>query len=175
MPDQGEEFLRHAKATHQDAMNLLRRETEIPMTTVLSPEAREDAMKVAKDVWIESMKLLGDKDKVIRSDPTKAKNNLIIEGKRKMDATIFKGADLGMTRYSFEYDGDAQHSTQELWHFYPDHVQKTIRHSSQKSDTGEFLPPRGLATEKVEADKEELSSLLQDIRSSVEFKPSFPL
>lgn len=167
----GEGLLKKAKQLELTARMMMERELETPVTQPLTPEAREDAMKVGKEVWTESMRLLGDKDEVVRVDPQGIKGNLIIAGKRAVDKTIFRGADLGISRYTFEYHPEAQSrdSTQELWHFYPDHVLKTIRHESE-AYSGEPLPPKGLATKKVEADRDDLSALLSDIKGSAEFK-----
>lgn len=175
MVDKSEgEILRKAEDKLLEAKNSIRRTAETPLTQTLTPEAREDASKVAKNVWVESMKLLGDKDSTVRADPANTKCNLTINSKSTVEKTMFRGADLGISRYSYEYDtkNRIQYITQELWHFYPDHVQKTIRHKTQTFE-GETLAPRGLAIEKIEADRDELTSLLADVKSSVEFKPKY--
>jgi len=167
------DILQRAQEMDLDSRNAVRRETETPMTQVLSPEAREDAQKVAKEVVAETDKLLERKDEVIRADPEHIKGNLMIAGKNAVDRTIFQGASLGISRYTFDYHPDTQsrNTTQELWHFYPDHVMKTIRHSSE-TYAGVRLAPKGLATEKIEANKDELQVLLNDIKTSVPYTPN---
>ncbi len=128
--------------------------------------------KFAREVWVESMRLLGDKQEVVRVDPNGVNGNLIISGKEKVGKTIFEGADIGLSIYTFDYHPEEQSrdTTAELWHFYPDHVMKTIRHSSS-TFSDEPLQPKGLATEKIEADRDDLQALLVDIRASVPFVP----
>lgn len=169
-----EEIIKNAQDKLLEAKNAVRKIQETPLTQALTPEAREDATKVAREVWVASMKLLGDKDYVVRADPTKVKGNLTIYSKNSVEQTTFAGADLGMSRYSYDNDtaNQIQYITQELWHFYPDHVQKTIRHHTQTFD-GETLAPRGLAIEKIETNRDELANLLADIKSSIQFKPKY--
>lgn len=172
MDETGEGMLKKAQEMLLNAKNSSRRETETPMTQALSPEAREDALKVAEEIRAEANKLLRDQEKVVRVDPNKIKGNLIISGKALTDKTIFQGADLGMSRYTFDYHPETQSQdiTQELWHFYPDHVLKTVRHSSE-TYSGQQLKPKGLATEKTEADRDDLQTLLGDIKTSAPFVP----
>jgi hypothetical protein len=62
-PTGGNGFQSHEIA----ARNLIRRERETPVIR-LTPEAREDALKVAKEVCKEGMRLLAGKWKVVRKD-----------------------------------------------------------------------------------------------------------
>jgi hypothetical protein len=43
-------------------------------------------------------------DEIVRKDPDGKKGNLIIWGKSQVEKTIFEGADLGMTSYTYEDD-----------------------------------------------------------------------
>ena len=78
MPDESGEILRMTKESLQHAKNSMRREMEAPITP-LAPEAREDAQKVSRELWVEGMKLLGGKDKNVRRDSQD--RALIINGK----------------------------------------------------------------------------------------------
>jgi FtsZ-binding cell division protein ZapB len=63
MPDKCEEILKQAQDTLTNAKAAHRRELETLITQPLTPEAREDAMKVTKEIWQESMRLLNGKTK----------------------------------------------------------------------------------------------------------------
>lgn len=129
-------------------------------------------MKVAAQLREEAKRLMGEEIELVRVDPEGKKGNLLLAGKEVMDRTIFKGADLSIDRYTFENEGEGVRAiTQELWTFYPDHVLKTIRREREKSWTWERLAPKGLATEKVEADRDDLGVLLTDLKMSAPFEP----
>ena len=166
MPDEAGELLRKAEEMLTDAKHGLRREMEAPIAR-LTPEAREDAIKVAKEIWVESMRLLGGKDENVRRDSNG--DALILESKKKLDNTIFEGADLGINRYHYEYENNVTYYKHELYTFYPDHVLKTTRNSSRHNE-GKKLAPRGLATEKHEANRDELRELLEVVKNSTQFK-----
>lgn len=167
----GEDHLEKSKEMLLAAKNAIRLETETPMTQVLSPEAREDALKVAEQIKTKAAELLAEKDRVIRVDPTKAKGNIEIMSKKGLEGTIFEGAELGASRYTFKNHPDgSQDSIQELWHLFPDHAMKTIRNESE-SGSGRVLAPKGLAIEKIEADRDELGALLADIEASAPYVP----
>lgn len=160
MADKSEKILQNAK-------NDRRRKLEIPIS-YLTPEAREDAQKVAKQVWIEGMKLLAGKDKSVRLDPQG--NPLIIEGKKWIGGAIFEGADLQISRYSHQHSGELTHTHSELYHFYPNCVLKTTDNQSTiltKSGRMAGGAPKELTTEKHEANRDELTELLEATRKSV--------
>ncbi|MDO8620885.1 MAG: hypothetical protein Q7R31_01250 [Candidatus Levybacteria bacterium] len=146
--------------------SIYRKEMEAPVTRFLTPEAREDAMKVAKEIWIKSMRLLGDKDKDVRRDFKD--EPLFLEGKKKLENTWFRGADLGIDRYHFKYDGKViTHSRQELYIFYLDHVVKITRNMQY---INEGKNSRGLTIEEHEANRDELINLLDVVQNSTQFK-----
>ena len=166
-----DDLLKKAKQLKMHGVEMSKQEQETPVSILLSPEAREDAQKVAKDVISESRKLLAGKDQVVRTGSDATKGNLIIEDKNPMEGTVFEGSELGISRYTFEYHPDSQTRDvkQELWNFYPDRVVKTIRHESE-TYAGDPIATKGLTTEKVEAGRDELTTLLGDIKTSSELK-----
>ena len=168
MLDERGELLKKAKDLLQQSKFSLARELDAPVIR-LTPEAREDAQEVAREVWKEGMRLLEGKDESVRRDAQD--NAFIISGKSHIDETIFNGADLLFERYFYTYDVEAQaiHRHIELYHFYPGHVLKTTRNSSA-TYKGEQLVPRGLATEKHEVNRDELGELLRTLRTSKKFK-----
>jgi hypothetical protein len=166
-----DDLLKKAKQLKMHSVEMSKQEQETPVSNLLTPEARADAQKVAKDVISESRKLLAGKDQAVRTGSDAAKGNFIIEGRNTMEGTVFEGSELGISRYTFEYHPDSQTRDvkQELWNFYPDRVVKTIRHESE-TYSGDPIATKGLTTEKLEADKDELTALLGDIKSSSELK-----
>ena len=81
-----------------------------------------------------------------------------------------------ITRFQYEYEGGITYSRDELYHFYPDHVLKTTRNSAYAKEKGFYVErqPKGLATEKHEANRDELNDLLEVTRKSTEFKSGSP-
>lgn len=152
----GQHFKKVGKLTGTEI--IYKKEMEASVTRFLTPEAREDAMKVAKEIWIKSMRLLGGKDEDARRDLED--EPLFLQSKKKLENTYFRGADLGIDRYHFEYDGKViTHSRQELYIFYLDHVLKITRNITI-----------GLRTEEHEANRDELMKLLDVVKNSTQFK-----
>jgi hypothetical protein len=164
--ESGESLLKKTREMFAHVQNAYIREEELPVTR-LTPEAREDSMKVAKEIWIESMKLLAGKDENVRRDSNN--HALILKGKKGLEDTMFKGADLVVDRYHFEYEGDITHTKQEHYAFYLDNVLKTTRNSAD-TEEGKIFPPKGSAVEKHEANRDELAELLEVVKSSTQFK-----
>jgi hypothetical protein len=162
----GKNYLRKAKEALADKKDSYRKEMEAPIV-YLNPEAHEDALKAAKEVWIESMRLLKGEDENVRRDSND--HALILQSKKKLENTIFEGADLGIDRYHFEYEGDVTHTQQEFYAFYLDRVIKTTRNHSDTEDGKRFVPG-GAAIEKHEASRGELKDLLEVVRNSTQFK-----
>lgn len=171
MADEAGELPRRIKEVLRDRDNDHRAEMETPITP-LTPEAREDAQKVARELWTEGMELLGKEDESIRRDLQH--NALIIRGKAIIDKTNFKGADLSIERHAFLYNKGVTNSRSELYFFYPDHVLKITRNRSDTGKGGKRLSPRGLTTQKHEANRDELTELLEATTNSTKFIPLAP-
>lgn len=147
----------------------------------LSPEAHEDALATSKDVWKEAITLLGGKDlSYVKDESGKALLELTRNNKPEKP-----GVDLTIKRYTVVHDPEdpkVQHTTSEIFDFSPTIVVKTTARSSKRvlksglqeslrtgkkvGDEVEYLPPKGLAIEKEEANKDQLGELLQLLKDN---------
>lgn len=121
----------------------------------LTPEPRERALEVAKEIIAEGNRLLKFKDHVARIDPKG--RALIIDGKKHTEkvATAFKGAELLVSTHEHRHVGGGTYSTQDLYVFYPDRVENHKRNSA--SEPSEIIR---------EANAEDLNVLLRNIKGS---------
>lgn len=132
----------------------------------LRGEFDEDPMTVAGKVRADAMKLLDGKDENVRRDLSD--RALILEGKKKLENTIFEGADLSIGRYRHSYGSGVTYSRQELYVFYPDHVLKITRDSVSNGERERYLERLGTGEYKVGRD--ELKLLLEVVKASTQFK-----
>lgn len=153
--------------------------------TPLTPEQREEALKVALEFVTEANQLLGDEDKIIRTDPQG--RNISLAGKKHIREVItaFRGADLVAHYYTHEYAGSTTYSRQHLYAFYPNRVDLHIRNSAKRTvwrtknrygDQGRaniyYEPemrtavPRGPMETVTEANAQELTGLLEAVKAS---------
>ncbi|OGH20457.1 MAG: hypothetical protein A3D74_00245 [Candidatus Levybacteria bacterium RIFCSPHIGHO2_02_FULL_37_13] len=135
----------------------------------LTPEEREKALQMAKQVVGEGNKILGDKDSIARKDPKG--RFLEIDGKKHIDeiVTAFRGAELLVSIHEHLYEGDTTYSKQDLYVFYQDRIQNRISYSKRRWESGMhgsvsiILPGHEIVRE---ANEQDLIELIQSIRSS---------
>ncbi len=148
----------------------------------VDPEQREQTLQVAREFVSEANKLLGDKDREIRTDPHD--RNICLTGKKYIEtvATAFRDADILADYYEFMRGGNLVYSTQHLYAFYPDRVVHHINNSTSKTEwvpitnynqpsTFGYMESRQIEIQrepsiKLEATAEELTGLLNAVKNS---------
>lgn len=173
MADSENQDLRDALAKLGQHMNNQDRlEAETPITA-LSPEAHEDAMKIAPKVWVKAMSLMGDKD-YYSVTSQQGKHLLAMHKGRQLDNyPHLQNTDLRMSRDIKTAGDGVDHIQHEIYEFTPEFVLRKILRRTEKQkplsldllkkpnyELDEILPPKGRKLEKEEANRDQLEELL---------------